>query len=71
MQDVTYPSSRPATAMGVVFETGSMSTPLLSDSLPFTAEPSQGRIPAGESVSINVRFAPCDITEYQALLKFM
>jgi hypothetical protein len=56
--------------MGVVFETGSMSSCLLSDGLPFTVEPSQGRIPAGESVFINVRFAPSDITEYQGLLKF-
>ncbi|CAB3998552.1 Hypothetical predicted protein [Paramuricea clavata] len=69
-QDATFPSSRPATAMGVVFETGSMSSCLLSDGLPFTVEPSQGRIPAGESVFINVRFAPSDITEYQGLLKF-
>ena len=70
LQDATFPGSRPATAMGVVFETGSMSSCLLSHSLPFTVEPSQGSIPAGESVSISVRFAPCDITEYQGLLKF-
>ncbi len=56
--------------MGVVFETGSISSCLLSDSSPFTVEPRQGSIPAGESVSINVRFAPCDITEYHGLLKF-
>ena len=56
--------------MEVVFETGSISSCLLSDSLPFTVEPSHGRIPAGESVPIIVRFAPCDITEYRGLLKF-
>lgn len=70
LQESGFPGARPTTAMGVVFETGSMNSCLLSEISPFTVEPSQGRIPAGEAVYINVRFSPCDITEYQAILKF-
>ena len=70
-QDATMPFTRPGTAMGVVFETGSVSSFYSGpDSLPFSVEPTRGSIAAAESVTITVRFAPCDITDYEGMLKF-
>lgn len=64
------PSSRPATAMAVVFETGSMSNFLLGGSVPFTVEPSEGRLVPGDSVEISVKFSPFEISEFSGILKF-
>ena len=57
--------------MGVVYDTGSVSSfHSGSDSIPFSVEPTCGSIAVSERVAIIVRFAPCDITDYQAALKF-
>ena len=59
--------------MGVVyFETGSVSNIHTgTESTPFSVEPSCGSINAGETVSVNVRFAPCDIRDFEGALKLL
>ena len=58
--------------MGVAFETGSVSSFNTGVEVsPFSVEPADGTIDAGQEVSINVRFAPCDVKNYDGVLNFM
>ena len=60
---------RPATAMALAYEAGSVfDEPIGSDALPFTIEPVTGSIKPQEEATFTVRFSPLDTKIYGGTL---
>lgn len=60
---------RPATAMALAYEAGSVfDEPSGNDTLPFSIEPTSGRIKAQEEATFTLRFSPMDTRQYGGTL---
>lgn len=59
---------RPATALALAYEAGSVVSEGGADIFPFTIEPDCGTIAAGKKGTFLAKFSPLDVLEYEAVL---
>jgi hypothetical protein len=61
---------RPASALALAYEAGSVVSEGGADMFPFTIEPESGSIIVGKKVAFLAKFAPLDVMDYEAMLNF-